>query len=270
MSKAFYNFVTEPKDMLGYGVEYSWMWQDFDKLGDALVKAGVNMTRVEMFGCASTANHNESSHGLWCDHWPIVARHATFFLDAMKARKITTEVCIAGWNFQGGCPDPDNGGKPSTVCSKRFGVEWFATIMQFLAARGTEGLIIEAASEPYDARNRQCDARFDRFTKQLEYYWDGAKSWNKGSRPKTAPEGYLLEYHPLKAKDKCEPGCIVLTDTSLGKTFDKPNGQIDPEKLIPYAKAVHDRGQGFVYYGHDFMAWKDIDVEGLKAIGGIA
>jgi len=91
MSKAFYNFVTEPKDMLGYGVEYSWMWQDFDKLGDA-----------------------------------------------------------------------------------------------------------------------------------------------------------------------------------LGKTFDKPNGQIDPEKLIPYAKAVHDRGQGFVYYGHDFMAWKDIDVEGLKAIGGIA
>jgi len=161
---------------------------------------------------------------------------------------------------------PANHGKPSTVCSKRFNGDWFREIVSFLVDRGTEGLILLATSESFDAQNRGCDARAGRFDSWLAEMWAGMKSWNRGSRPSTAPAGYFLEYHPLKAGDPCRPDCIVLTDTSLGKALDKADGTIDPAKLIPYAKKVHNRRQGFVYYGHSFTADK-IDVDGLKAIG---
>lgn len=269
---SFDKFVTQPKDMIGYGVDNSWMWQDASKLGNTMVKSGVNITSIDLFGCNQTDKPEYApvgKWGYWFDHFDEMKPYLNDFLNAMKKRKITVCVSMIGWNYRNGYPDPQNGNRPSTVCSVRFNADWFNKILQYFKDRGTDGIILETASEP-GVRNNECMSKFYQFNTMVASGWGGMKSWNLNGRPNSAPPGFFIKYHPNNINEQCPANSIILTDGPAGAQISggDPLKEIKLNKsvAIPYIKRLHQQGKGFIFYGWCFNGdW--IDEDGIKAMG---
>jgi len=269
---SFDKFATQPKDIVGYGVDSSWMWQDASALGNVMVKAGVNTTSIDLFGCNKTDKPEYApigKWGYWFDHFDDLKPYLDDFLDAMKKRKITVSVSMIGWNYRNGYPDPQNGNKPSTICSVRFNAVWFDKVLQYFKDRGTEGIILETASEP-GVRNNQCMTKFYQFNTMVASQWGGMKSWNLNAKPTSAPPGFFIRYHPNNTAEQCPANCIVLTDGPAGAQISGGDPltevKVNVATAVPYIKRLHSQGKGFIMYGWQFNG-KYFDEEGIKAIG---
>lgn len=276
VTQKFDSFTTQPAQMLGVGIDNGWMWVDASSFGDELVKNGVNCTSIEVFGCGPTKDTwptlaIDPKRGHWMEpsRWGEVKDKLDDFMDAMKERRITVNVTLTGWNYRGGATDPANG-KPSTICSTRFDDAWFANAVSYFASRGTEGVILTASAEPGIGRNMECISKFDRWTAILNSKWQGMKGWNKGARPKSAPAGYFIVYHPANQNDTPPKGSIVLTDSPVGGTIFQGSpaetATLNPAAATAYARKVRLGGSGFITYGYPFTSWK-IDKDGIKAVG---
>ena len=269
----FSKFATKPGEILGYGVDQSWMYLDADKLGNALVKAGVNTTSIGLFSCNETSNPIQPPQGpwgYWMDHFNELKPTLTKFLDAMKKRKITVYVTLTGWNQLNGNFDPQTG-KGATICCNRYNVTWFTDIVDYFVKRGTDGIIICTAGEPVPnyGPGGPCIDKFSIFTNVLNSKWSGLKGWNYGVRPNTAPVGYYIETHPQKSSEKSPAGCIVLTDGPAASEFGNHdlNCFIDNgPALQAYIKRIHSEGSGFIWWGMSFNG-KNVDYNGIKIVG---
>ena len=142
--------------------------------------------------------------------------------------------------------------------------------MNFLNGRatGNTGIMLNLAAEPGISSPK---AVFDHLTQVLDANWSGMKAWNYGTRPFTAPGGYWIEYHPQSYTEygPANGNMMMLTDSYVWFQLNYDTSlqsKIDPAKLIPYAQAIRNQGNGFIYYGQRFTGW-DIDKEGIKAIG---
>ena len=87
-------------------------------------------------------------------------------------------------------------------------------------------------------------------------------------RPRSAPAGWWLNYHPLKTDDIGPDGCIVTTDTSpvlnaLGGLYAPA---FNPESVRAYAAKCRAKNRGFLLYG---WGHKAIDTASLSALAGI-
>lgn len=276
----FDHFVHLPKHMLGFGFDNCWMWVDAADAGDELVRNGVNCTSIDLFGCGPTCDVYpikpiDPNRGYWMEptRWPVVKLHLDTFMLEMWRRRITVIVTLSGWGFRGGCPDPANGGKPSTICSARFDSAWFANSVGYFIQRpiAKRGTVLIASAEPYGGKNTGCYSKFDTWTMILDSGWqDNMKGWNKGTTPRTAPQGYFVVYHPQRQADIPPRDAIALTDSPVGGTLVKPGPAetttVDPAKLTPYFKMLRSRGIGPVYYGYPFNGW-NIDRAGIRAVG---
>lgn len=270
--KKFSKFATSPQEILGFGVDQSWMYVDPNKLGDALVKAKVNTTSIGLFSCNSTDTEKQTiPWGYWMDHFDEMKSVLTKFLDAMKKRKITVYVTICGWNQRNGNPDPQTG-KGATMCCSRYDNNWFAHIIEYFVSRGTDGLILCTAGEPVPnyGDGGPCINKFYGFTAILDANWTGMKGWNLGVRPTTAPAGYFIEYHPQKSSEKTPAGAIVLTDGPAASEFGN-HDPINPSvengpALVAYIQKQKAQNNGFIWWGMSFNGHQ-IDTNGIKIIG---
>lgn len=271
--KKFPSFAVLPKDMLGFGVDQSWMYLDPSELGNALVKAGVNTTSIGLFGCNKDSTATQTlPWGYWMDHFDEMKPKLTKFLDAMKKRRITVYVTITGWNHRNGNPDIKTG-KPSTICSTQYDLNWFSSIVDYFVARGTDGIVLCTAGEPVPnyGDGGPCINKFYQFTTILDSKWKGMKGWNLGVRPTTAPTGYFIEYHPQKSNEVVPVGSICLTDGPAASEFgnhDPVNPSIENgPALQAYIKRLQTRSAGFIWWGMSFNG-KQVDWNGIKIIGG--
>lgn len=270
----FSKYASQPSEMIGFGVDQSWMWLDADKLGDALVKAKVNTTSIGLFSCNQTANPMQppaGPWGYWMDDFDGLKPYLTKFLDSMKKRRITVYVTLCGWNQQNGNFDPQTG-KGATIGCSRYNAAWFNHILDYFVERGTDGLVLNTAGEPvpnYGPGGAHM-AKFYEFTNILNQRWTGMKGWNLGVRPTSAPPGYWIETHPQKSTDKLPAGCIVLTDGPAASAF----GNADPATrfifngpgLQSWIQTIHGQGSGFIWWGMSFDG-KQVDYNGIKIIG---
>lgn len=261
----FKQFVTQSKDMLGFGADTFWLYVNSDNLADQMVPNGVNSTRAEIFNCSPSLAQSQSAdpspHGYWT--WDKFDTDLKVpldkFLTVMQQRKITTVVTFFGGHDMSKVND-----------------DIFFKILNFLKARpqGIDGIIINLAAEPGPWTKEPYPGYFNHLVQMLDQYWAGMKVWNYGTRPTSTPAGYLTEWHPQAMNDygPNSPSVIVVPDSAVyfGLNIDSSiNSKIDPNKTIPYIKSVRPKGNGFIYYGQRFMGW-DIDVTGIKAIGDAA
>ena len=261
----FNQFVTQPKDMLGFGTDTFWLYVNPDNLANSMVPNGVNCTHVEIFNCspslAQSQTDDPSPHGFWtADKFDAQLKPTLdIFLKVMQERKITTVVTFFGGHDMSKVND-----------------DIFFKILNFLKARpqGIEGIIINLAAEPGSWTKEPYPGYFNHLTQMLDQNWTGMKMWNYGTRPLSAPAGYMIEWHPQVMTDygPNNPSVMVIPDSSVwfGLNIDGSlKSKIDPNKIIPYIKSVRSSGNGFIYYGQRFMGW-DIDTIGIKAIGDAA
>lgn len=257
--KTFDHFVTEPKEMIGYGADTFWLYVDAESLAEEMVADGVNVTHIEIFNCSPSKEISQSAdpspHGYWTiDKFDTQLKvPLDNFLTVMYNHKITVGVTIFG------------GHDMSQVTHSSL-----LTILDFLNARknGSTGIILNLAAEPGPNSPQYI---FDHLTTVMEENWTGMKAWNYGTRPATAPGGYWIEYHPQLLEDIGYPNrnSILLTDSYLWFQLNIDNtlqSKIDPAKIKPYIQKVKNNGNGFIYYGQRFTGW-DIDTVGIKAIG---
>lgn len=262
---SFPAFVTQPKNMLGFGADTFWLYVDPNALADEMVPNGVNCTHVEIFNCspsqAQSTSADPSPHGFWtADKFdPTLKPVLDSFLKVMQERKITTVITFFGGHDMSKVND-----------------DIFFKILNFLKSRpqGINGIAINMAAEPGTWTKEPYPGYFNHLTQMLDQNWSGMKVWNYGTRPASAPAGYSIEWHPQVMNDygPNNPSVIIDPDSAVwfGLNIDGSiNSKIDPNKLIPYVKAVRAKGHGFIYYGQRFAGW-DIDKAGIKAIGDSA
>lgn len=251
-------YATEPKDWKGYGADCFWLYVEPDALGDAMLKYGVNMTHIEIFNCspskAASQSIDPSPHGYWQTRFTELQSPLDKFLTAMQKRKIVTVLTFFG------------GHDMSTVTADRL-----IGILDWLQARstGTDGILPCLAAEP----TTQWTVKFYYLSARLQGRWPAAKIWNYGTRPVNCPTGYWIEYHPQEIHEYgiSNTNSLVLADSGIWYDLNQDRSlqaKIDPAKLIEYAQKVRDNGNGFCHYGQRFTGW-DIDIEGIKAIGGL-
>ena len=268
----FQKYASQPSEMIGFGVDQSWMYIDMNKFGDEMVKAGVNTTSIGLFGCNKDKTETQTlPWGYYMDHFDEMKPTLTKFLDAMKKRRITVYVTITGWNHRNGNPDI-NTGKPSTICSGQYSLEWFNHILDYFIERGTDGIVLCTAGEPVPnyGDGGPCISKFYQFSNLLDTRWTGMKGWNLGVRPTSAPPGYFIEYHPQKSNERTPAGCIVLTDGPAASEFgnsDPVNPSIENgPALQAFIKKINSEGKGFIWWGMSFNG-KVVDYNGIKIIG---
>lgn len=269
----FDKYASQPSEMIGFGVDQSWMYVDADKLGDALVKAKVNTTSIGLFSCNKDNTATQTlPWGYYMDYFDDVKPVLTKFLDSMKKRRITVYVTLVGWNQMNGNLDPQTG-KGATIGCARYNAAWFSGIVDYFVERGTDGIILCTAGEPVPnyGPGGAYMAKFNEFTAILNSKWSGMKGWNYNVRPSTAPAGYWIETHPQKSNEKFPANCIVLTDGPAASEF----GNYDPVTrfivngpgLQAWIQRIHAEGKGFIWWGMTFDG-NSVDYEGIKTIGG--
>jgi len=257
---SFPYFTTTPRDMVGYGADTFWLYVDAEALAEEMVIDNVNVTHVEIFNCSPSKEKSQSSdpspHGYWSfDKFDAQLKpQLDIFLKTMQDHKITTIVTFFGGHDMSGVND-----------------DIFFRILNFLKSRSTDGIIINIAAEPGTWTKEPYPGYFNHLTQMLDQNWSGMKAWNYGTRPTTAPGGYWIEYHPQAYTEygPANGNVMMLTDSYVWFQLNYDTSlqsKIDPAKLIPYAQAVRNQGNGFLYYGQRFTGW-DIDKEGIKAIG---
>lgn len=262
---SFFDFVAKPKDVVGFGMSCYWFYIDpgvLDSLAHSMVTSGVNATHVELFNCSPSKEASETTdpgpHGFWTlDKFPGTLQPVLDrFLGAMQDHKIVTMITMYGGHDMTAMTDVS-----------------FFQIINFLKSRpgGTGGIWVNVAAEPKPA-----DPKFQHFTQLLNQNWPGQRIWNAGTKPETAPNGYFIEWHPQKIRDggPTKPSVIMLTDSAIWWQLNKDTtsfgSKLDPAKLIPYIQLCRSRGNGFMTYGQRFSGWKDIDFEGIWAVGHAA
>jgi len=262
---SFPEFVTVPKDMTGYGADCFWLYVDAAQLGETMVLANVNCTHVEIWNNSPSKEQSQgadpSPHGFWT--WdkfdPVLKAPLDNFLTEMQKRKITTVITLFG-------------GHDMTKVND----DIFFKVLNFLKARpqGIEGIMLNLAAEPGPWTKEPYPGYFTHLTQMLDQNWTGMKVWNYGTRPASAPAGYLIEWHPQQMNEygPLNANDMILTDSAVwfGLNIDGSlQSKVDPAKVKPYATAVRAGGNGFLYYGQRFTGW-DLDVVGIQAIGSVA
>lgn len=254
----FPQFVTTPKDMVGYGADCFWLYTDAEVLADTLVKNNVNCTRVEPLNCSPTKVLSQSAdpspHGYWTmDKFDSQLKpQLDKFLTTMQNHKITTIVTLFGGHKMAGITG-----------------DMEMQFLNFLNSRPSkEGIIINVAAE---AGPNSPKAVFDSLTLVLDTHWNGMKVWNYGTRPVTAPAGYFVEYHPqlINEYGPMNGNIIMVSDSYVWFLLNIDSSlqsKIDPAKMTPYVKNIRSKGNGFISYGQRFTGW-DIDTLGIQSIG---
>lgn len=268
----FPQYAAAPAEMIGFGVDQSWMWLDADKLGDSLVKAKVNTTSIGLFSCNQDKTPTQTlPWGYWMDHFDEMTPYLDKFLNAMQKRRITVYVTLVGWNQRNGNLDPATG-KGATIGCARYNSAWFSHIVDYFVKRGTDGLVLCTAAEPVPnyGPGGAYMAKFNDFTAILNQKWSGAKGWNYNVRPTTAPAGYWIETHPQRSTDKFTPGSIILTDGPAASEFGNSNPANPVVENGPALQAwiqkLHAAGDGFIWWGMSFDG-NSVDYNGIKTIG---
>lgn len=263
--------MTETRDVAtlrGFGATTYWLYCEPVNFAIALKSAGLNATHVEIFNCSPSKAQSLAAdprpHGFWTlDKFrPQLKRPLNNFLAAMQERDITTVVTLYGGHNMTGVTDAS--------C---------AEILTWLNARpqGINNIILNLAAEPPNKAADPSRAVFLRLTQILDRMWRGAKLWNLGTCPKTAPSGYSIEWHAQKITDYGPPASqkktYVLTDSHVWHELNRTHlpeqsfaNKTDPVKLVPFALECWRRGHGFIEYGQRFRSWQDYDLEGMRAV----
>lgn len=234
-------------EMCGYGVVNQWFRIDAAELGDALLAAGLTMTHIEFLGWGERAPYDDPSR----QYEP-----ALVFVREMRRRGILTFVNLVNANIGSG--KYGDQAKPMSA----YGDGWFAEMVRFWSEEvGPEGVILQAVSEWSEAPGAEwCRVARER--------WPGDMSWNKESRPRSAPAGYrVFEYHAGDVGDIGPGGALVTTDhsrilTQLGGLY----AYADTGMLRGYAERVRAAGRGFVYYG---FGHRGIDRNAIRVLGEV-
>jgi len=249
-------YPTKPSEVKGYGPCNAWYMVNPEVLGDALVAAKCNTTIVEFLGWAATSKHEDIAS--LKEPWKK-------FIKAMRDRKIMVYCILVNWT-KGKKLNGDSG---KSICDGKYNSDWFISAYDIVAGEGVDGVCLEACSEWADA-NQSCTSKAQGFVDYVAKNWTGLKGWNKGSRPKSAPAGYWLNYHINRAQAEGPAGCINTTDTSNVLREINAGGDVaglaDPSKLEACARTIRNSGRGFIYFGFGHTT---IDTEAIKALGKV-
>ncbi|MFA5126312.1 MAG: hypothetical protein WC462_04915 [archaeon] len=243
---------------MGYGVENKWMNIDAQQLANELSTNGLKLTHVEFLGYGREPYYDSPS---------VLYPKFLTFVEEMRKKDIIVFVNMVNWNK--GVHLPENGSV--SICDSKYSDVWFSGILDFMVNQvGTKGIILQSASEWGNGEGAGCPEKAQRWATLVEQSWTGAKSWNKGTQPTSAPPGYdVFEYHPGNL-NSIPNGALITTDHP-GSLEPLQNGQLrgyaNPTALENYATKVYDSGAvAFIYYG---FSHERIDSAAIQAIGRV-
>jgi len=243
---------------IGYGVENNWMNIDAAQLASELSANGLTLTHVEFLGYGRETGYDNPA--------ALYSKFLTF-VEEMRKKDITVFVNIVNWNK--GVHLPENGGV--SICDSKYDDAWFSGILDFFVNQvGTDGIILQSASEWGDGQGAGCEEKAERWNNMMANRWTGMKSWNKGTQPTSAPSGYnFFEYHPGNL-NTIPNGALITTDHP-GSLEPLQNGNLrgyaNPTALESYASTVYDSGAiAFIYYG---FSHSQIDSAAIQALGRV-
>lgn len=244
-------FEQNPKNMVGWGNVSYWPRVDSAKLAEVLTANGLNSTHIEMMRPDEAKYWRKENVGKCLDDF---ARFAKPLLD----KSITIVLNVFNWNLEG----------RENACNC-FTSPLAGQIIDGVKAKvGMAGINFQIASEwGPGCRNSKCWQQADRCHGVLNTRWQGAKSWNKQSRPTTAPRGYYPEWHIMSLVPRVPKGLLILTDTgNVLKQLGAMSGRTkNLAKLKELAKTCRKCGSGFIHYGYE-LPTGDIDEPAIVAI----
>ena len=246
----------------GYGVVNHW-WKlsdDENRRGlNAMADAGCNRYKIEFLGAARDR--------AW-ENMPMLAEKFRALYRLTHERRIVLDATIVNWNMGGGGV-PENG--DVSICEARFGDALFLDALNAIKGVGVEGISLCAVSEwgPH-SRNSRCWAKAAHWNDLLGEDWQGMKTWNRESRPTSAPTGFGIEYHPNSTNDVGSACSLVVTDTSGILRQLCRGGDIRapfiPDVAAAYVRKVRAAGRGCVLYGFGHTAFDLPTIAALKDI----
>lgn len=239
-------FATSYKQFHGWGNVNYWMKGDPELLAQVLSENHCNATEIEFIG--DIAGHYENNPSALYE--PIKK-----YVAAMRAKGIVTVINIWNWNS-------------TYICQSKISESQFNGIVDFFVNEvGTEGVVLQAASEWADARNTECAAKAKKFCDILNAKWKGMRSYNKGSRPTSSWSGCYPEYH-IRSCSSVPANVLVLTDCgSVLKELGGFNGYTkNLDKLGKLVKDSKKKNNGFIHYAYQIPDGS-IDEAAIKVIG---
>jgi hypothetical protein len=249
-------FPAFPSECRGWGWVNQWA-TDPDTLIDTLADNGCNATHIEllMWGILGLYDDNNINGRDW------IFDQLEKLLNRARRRGVFVGINLTNYNV-GDTKYPENG----TVPLSRFDDAWFRrlvlrTVESVRLAGMHDHVAIGACSE-------WTDKRYERWNQILFELWDGHRLWNRNSRPATAPAGFAIEHHPIRADDYGPPNSFVVGDTgTFISAFGEFRGHVTRHAaLSDYASTCNAKGNGFIFYCFN-DGGKGIDVDACKVIG---
>ncbi len=208
--------------LCGYGLPNFWhACPDVDKLAETMYDAGLNLTLIEVDSAT-------------VDPWNRMSR----YIKAMRKYGIWTIVC-GNWNSNEFANATES---------------WFQNIESFLRNDiGPEFLGTEI-SEWADARNNGWGMarKAENWAYRMAACSPYLRVWNKGSRPSSAPVGWLSDYHIAKHRSWGPSGCLVNGDHSDWLRW-AANGP--RESLVFVPQRVRESCRGALNIGRHYLLY---------------
>ncbi|MBI3986751.1 MAG: hypothetical protein HY343_07520 [Lentisphaerae bacterium] len=229
-----------PARFCGYAAPNHALETDPHKLAHALGAARLNLTLVEV---------DSATPDIW--------NRLLAFLHAMRNEKIWTIIC-GNWNTAAFANAPE---------------AWFRDLENFLKEDIGPRYLGTEISEWSDARNNGpgMARKAESWAHRLGIIGP-LRLWNRGSRPQSAPAGWLLDYHIPRHGVLGPAGCLVNGDHSdwLRWVHDGPRESLIaiPDRVRQSANSALDSGRHYLFYGYQHCAngaapdWQTIEILG--------
>jgi len=256
-----YNRNTE--QALGYGPVRHWM--DFDvispeQLAEQLATNGLTVTYIEYTGVDDGPNTATQI----MNNPSIMYASARRFVDAMRAKNITTFINYINWNFPDMCND------------SKFSDKWFTDGMGGLiqALGGTDKVIMQMGLEAAE-KSGACWQKAERWNTWMAQNWAGMKSYSPNGEVKTAPSADWFISPSVDPGAPFAVGAIVTTDDPeildyLASRQNNGWGNVNQARLETYAGGINiPCHSGFIYYDYGYHG-KPIDIGAIQALGRVA
>ena len=226
--------------LVGYGLVNRWHMADADQHAEALHRAGLTLTQIELipwWGPTSTSQaYNDGGRFTWTD----IGR-ARAFLDAHRRRGIATLITLVNWNAAAERSESD---------------AWFVSLVQQVRDQmGTDLVLLEGVSEgDNSAKARQWD-------RLLEQHWSGRIVKNGGGGRGDVSGRYELNdwHHCSDWNASTLKGAPYLNSTDCGPVINP-----GPQRAAAMLRAALDLGGHAIIY--DFMGTQ-IDFATIAAMG---
>ena len=244
---------TDPRKHIGYAFSNDWIDRSVKEIGEMAELSAVNKhtaTHFEVLSSGERGYYDKIDEAL--DKFFPRAR------EYMK-RNIFVKANIFNCNFTDLC---------NPKYSRDIVIHIIGRFRQEFDVDDLQKIEIQMCSEwGPKQRNKKCWRKFESWCNWVAGAYPYFKGWNKSARPRTAPVGHVINYHPASTSNLGVRGCCVLTDhsTLLKQLGQWVNNTFDIGKTIPYMRNVWNYGNGIILY--HFACKKGYDKAIIIAIG---